>query len=76
MCFLMGIKMMCYCLSAWSLRTSDDIASGTTTEDNLKTGGHLCWRKFYRQEALLFGHVSIVSSVINMYRHLTTCSSL
>jgi hypothetical protein len=74
---------MCYCLSAWSLTASShiasgtsDIASGTTIEDNLKTGNHLCWRKFYRQMPLPFGHVSIVSSVINMYRVLTTRSSL
>lgn len=33
-----GIRMMCYCLSAWSLTASSDIASGTTTEKTLKTG--------------------------------------
>lgn len=37
---------------------------------------HLCWRKFYRQMALLSGHVSVVSSVISMCRLLTTWSSL
>lgn len=83
MYFLIGIRMMCYCLPALSLTASSDIApgtfdiaSGTAREDNLETGGHLCWRKFYRQMTLPFGCVSIFPFVINMYRLLTTWSSL